>query len=1060
MRAPRLVLPATREAEPTLDADQLAALDALAAGKNVAVVGGPGTGKTTLAVAAAVRAIHGGVDPRKVMVLAPTRTAAAALRERVSLAVGVPTSTPVARTASSLAFAILARAASDLDEPAPALISGAEQDVVLKDLLLGHAVGRVAPLDWGPDIPQEATALPGFRDELRDVLMRAAEAGLAPDQLASLADAASRPAWRAAAALYDEYEAVMALRTTPTDQGARYDPATIVSRAAQVLHDWDSEVGSDCPSWELVIVDDHQDSTRATSSLIDACVARGARVMVIGNADESVQGYRGAVPSGIGADASRYSCATVELERCYRQHGALAALSAAVASRIGVKGGSSARAWIRGAEPVAGQGEPPVVVLVSPHRTAQSRAIAAELRAAHRGIGPQGQAGEPVQWSRMAVVARSGSLLRALRSDLIAADIPCESLSDATALHLEPAVAPLLQVVRLALGAPWSQELAMELLQSRVVGLDAVALRRLRRALAAHERALGGERPSAELLVEALESPGALAAVAGPEAAAAARLVEAVRCAKVAAGRAGATPGEVIWAAWNALGVAQSWRTAALAGSTRDDADLDAVISLMRAAQTFTERLPEASVTAFADYLQGQNFSADSLGVRAAAGEVVSFATPASAAGKQFDVVVIAGLEEGVWPNLTLRDSVLGAQRLADALAEGLPGAAERASSAADLRAARAAVLDDETRALLVAVSRARRSVVVTAVSDADSRPSRFMILIEQASGVERVSSHTRASVADLRTAVARLRALGEADAQAVRDASDGDKGGRDHAAMLASLARLGIPGAHPLEWHGAATQSTHEPLWLDDERVRVSPSKVEAVETCTLRWALEATGGTKPSSDAQEVGTLLHTIAQEHPHGGKEAILADFDAAWAQRYRTETWAERVAYDNARLKATRLANYLDSRGDVPVLTEQEFAVEIEGALLAGSADRIEVRDGGAYVVDLKTGQAIPSKVEAADHAQLAMYQLAIAEGGVDGLREPRGAELIFVSAGTAGTVRSQEPIDHDAAKDRLAAVVAQMRSAVFTARVSQRCEGCPVRQACPAHAQGRQVSQS
>ena len=65
-----------------------------------------------------------------------------------------------------------------------------------------------------------------------------------------------------------------------------------------------------------------------------------------------------------------------------------------------------------------------------------------------------------------------------------------------------------------------------------------------------------------------------------------------------------------------------------------------------------------------------------------------------------------------------------------------------------------------------------------------------------------------------------------------------------------------------------ALVASADEPLWPPDARVPVSPSKVDQVNTCSLRWALEAAGGTPVSSPQQSLGSLVHAIAEEHPTG------------------------------------------------------------------------------------------------------------------------------------------------------------------------------------------------
>ena len=142
----------------------------------------------------------------------------------------------------------------------------------------------------------------------------------------------------------------------------------------------------------------------------------------------------------------------------------------------------------------------------------------------------------------------------------MAADIPCESGGEGTALHLEPAVAPLLSIVRHALGEEWDEAEATDVLCSRLIGLDSVSLRRLRRELVREERAGGGTRSSGELLLEALDDPARWATVHGPEARAAHRLAQAVDAAVKRAHMPLATPGAVVWAAWSALGLAETWR--------------------------------------------------------------------------------------------------------------------------------------------------------------------------------------------------------------------------------------------------------------------------------------------------------------------------------------------------------------------------------------------------------------------------------------------------------------------------------------------------------------------
>ena len=1048
--------PRPAPAEPGLDASQLAvvahAVDP-AAGHAV-VVGPAGSGKTTVAVAAAAAAVgSGSLDPASVLVLAPTRRAASSLRDRVTAAMAAPTVVPPARTAASWAFAIL-RSVADADGmPRPQLISGPEQDVVLRELLAGHRSGIGATPDWDGVVPAEATALAGFRRELRDLIMRASEAGLGPDELAEFGRRAGRPEWVQASRVFREYEQVMALRSIPADQGARYDPAAVVSAAAAALRDWPVTAADAGPQWSLILVDDAQDVTRATIELLDAAVARGSRVILLGNADESVQSYRGAVPTFI-ADATApaprgWGAALLRLGASHRQAPALGAFGALIAEHVGVSGVGSARVAAR-AEASAAEdpAAPPVEVIRATSRAAQARAVAARLRARNLGLD-----GAAVPWSRMAVIARSTARLREVRSDLASAAIPCESLGDGVALHQEPAVAPLLAIVRVALGEPWTADSAVEVLTSRAVGLDSAGLRRLRRALVREERAGGGVRGGAELLLDSLADPARLATIEGRDASRAALVARAVAD---AAAVARLTPESMLWAAWARLGVAEAWRDGALAGSARDDADLDAVIAVLRAAEGFTARLPEAEPMAFFAYLAAQGFAADTLAPTGRDGEGVAFATPASAAGREWEVVVIAGLEEGLWPNLKLRDSVLGAQALAEILAgRGDAVPVPEAKRPEVVASARAAVLNDETRAFLVALTRARSEVIVLTLDGADGaseeRPSRYVAWLE-AAGARVVRAEDVGGVADLRDAVGSLRR----DALAL-----GPAGRAGHAQMLARLALGGAPGADPRRWSGARARSSDAPLWGQGAPVTVSPSKVESAETCPLKWALESSGGAGAAGPAQLVGSLVHEIAAELPAGSLAEYERALDERWPEIGSLDTWVGRVARARASSMVERLAGYVGDVAADDVRTEAPFRVEIGRAVLQGRADRLHVTGESAVVADLKTGARPLSPREAETNAQLAMYQLAASSGAFEGVATAAGAELVYVGVdAVSAAVRRQAPVDVGLAAERLASVVEEMAASGFEARLGPQCEYCPVRRCCPAQPEGAEVSGS
>lgn len=1114
--APRLVArPRELEADAVLDDSQRAAITAAAGPGATLVVGAPGTGKTLVAQEVVLAALRDGVAPERVLLLAASRRAAAALRDRLSDRARRTVGAPLVRTAASAAFAVLRERAAALGEPVPTLISGPEQDLVLAELLEGHLDGGLAhlgtPLALPAGLPEEALGLRGLRQELRDLLMRAAERGLTPADLAALGERYERPEWSLGAQLYAEYLDVTALRTGTPDSGSRFDPAIVVDEAAEALLAWDDEVPDAArPRWDLVVVDDYQEATVATARLLHVLHDDGARLVLLGDPDAAVQTFRGASPGLVGrasAPARRDGARRGELGArvavlgtAWRQGAALREVTRRVTAQVGTVAGAVHRGAAPrdageqvGEEADGGPGAPPVQVAVLSAVAQEAAFVARELRAEHLLHG--------TPWHRMAVVARTGTRLAALRRELVAASVPVTLLGSDVPLRDEPAVAPLLAAVRVCVADAEDLEAldpftAAALLTSPVGALDVVALRRLRRALRAEELEGGGGRSSDALLVELLLDPARAATLPptvrrGPVA-----VARALAAGRAAAAEPGATAQTVLWAVWAATGLAERWRSAALDGGpagARADRDLDAVLALFRAAETFVDRMPGAPAGAFVEYLASQDLPADSLAASASGADAVAALTPAGAAGREWEVVVVAGVQDGVWPDLRLRDSLLGSQ----ALVELLAGRAQDAHGVGSQ--ARAQVLADELRAFVVATSRATRRLVVTAVQDAEEAPSVFCDLVVPPSAPEGPGGtdgsggpdgadgpggrggpqdgpvepaerrHVRVGAPlDLRGLVAAAR--GVLVETAAREAGGAGAPGPDEravaaATLLADLGALGVAEARPETWYGVAGVSSTAPLRGAEETVTVSPSKVETVSTCPLRWSLEAAGGTAPDATHQSLGTLVHSIAESHPSGSLAELRAELDRRWAELALPDGWPARQLRRRAERMVEKLAAYVAQAGE-PLLVEPSFDVTVGRARLRGTIDRVEAAgDGKVRVVDLKTGRRTATKAEGAEHPQLGAYQLAVEAGALDvpeGTRSA-GAQLVYVGSTHVGpAVVAQpalepEPDGSSWARDLVDEAAGTMSAATFTARQNGLCEMCPVRRACPVQPEGRRV---
>src|SRR5699024_3342085 len=321
-----------------------------------------------------------------------------------------------------------------------------------------------------------------------------------------------------------------------------------------------------------------------------------------------------------------------------------------------------------------------------------------------------------------------------VRRALTTAGVPVAVRREDTPLAEQPSVRALLTVLAVAVRArPLSADVAVELLTGPLGGADPVALRRLRRELTRIEAAAGGDRESGELLAEALDEPAVLALLDSRAATTANRIASVIGAARKAADEDGATAEDVLWASWSAAGLAGTWHGQALAGGTTGavaDRDLDAVVELFDAVGRFVDRLPGAGPAGFLEHVEDQELPSATFSGASPAADGVSIVTAHASKGLEWDVVAVAGVQEGVWPDLRERSTLLRTEMFVDLAARRDDSAITRAS----------ARLAEERRLFYVAATRARRRLIVTAVSDEDTAPSRFLDELDSAgpAGTER----------------------------------------------------------------------------------------------------------------------------------------------------------------------------------------------------------------------------------------------------------------------------------------------------------------------------------
>lgn len=818
---------------------------------------------------------------------------------------------------------------------------------------------------------------------------------------------------------------------------------------------------------------------------------RSTQIVVLGNPDEAVETFRGGDPLMLASAARDFDAVALTLPQVHRGSRQIAALIELAVQQVQVAGCISQR---RPNYQHLAQNSQSVCFKIAPDDTVQVGAVAAHMRSLHLEQG--------LAWGQMAVIVRQSSSVELIRQELRRGGVPLAPDTPALLLRSEPAAKALLDCARAALeqllGVPVVQEeAARALLLSPLVGFSAIELRRLRRILGESPDHLSTRVLSDTELFDQLE--------AAPTLAAKAKVAQAINEALAKERSEGLEA--LVWGAWQASGKAQYWRQLALdieADSLlrqRADHDLDVVISLFKRLEVWSERNPSAPGQQFLDELEAQQVASDSVASLGARPQGVSVLTVAACAGRQWEFVAVLGIDDGVWPNLRLRDSLTQTGLLTDIVSQRIADTVNLASLTASLdpqalAQARAQICSDEMRLLVAAMSRANSQLWLGAVNGGEQGPSSFFNYLSRQSDIP-VEPIQPGGAYTLRGLVATLRRQLMLDLK-----HNNGTQAPQIAALLAALAQRGVPGADPRSWLGIAGASqflTELPAQLEGQdrlgtqvathavvalkqlqaqRVnqarqrgaRLSPSDVENIETCPLRWYLQRHGGSPASSSAQQIGALIHWLAQQgQEHGlSREQLLDLFYRERSSLQLPGGWYGRQENQRVEKMVENLALYLaNSPANMQVEVEcpvrAQVELEVDGAPLkikiSGRADRLEHTSQGIDVIDFKTGASVDS-AGAQTNAQLATYRVALQARG----ENVHGGALIMlgkenkkaqVDALTYPGSRELAPSDYLETgqgwdTDLISAAARDSLGPSYQARTGEHCRHCAYQDFCPA----------
>lgn len=914
------------------------------------LTGIPGTGKTHHLTERALRYLADGNDPARLLILAPTRTAATRMRDAIAAASDRSLSVAPTRAWAAYAFDLLKRAQTrgllTGVEGNLKLLSGPEQDVIIGELLANHAEG-IAPGPAWPDSLREALPTRGFRHEIRDFFDRMAEYDLTAEDVQALARDYNRPVWAALAQLHTEYRAVRALRAKNA-----YDPAVLINDACRLLLRNPEFLAEERRRYDLILIDDVQELSPSTYRLLRLIAAEEppadaaalaaehpevfavAPEVIMTYSDEAVvQGFRGARPDLVRTLPESFPhLAERTLTTSYRLPTLMMPLLAdirrrlprytryvpaaetekqngqktpATFGRINTAPADEALTWGTADEPLLHLGADGKILDPAHYRTAPAGVYKYALSSAQDEANLLAQllledriyGNRPYRES--AIIVRNGADVARIRRVLSASGIPSRTSAALVPVRDEPAVRPFLDALSLlvyarkrgekalnpavtgagyeALSPDEAEEImrkslddviaeenrsnplngansAITLLTSRLGGASSMDVRRLRQQLRSVELQTGGHRPSDDLLLGALLHPETLPAEGVGRAVH--RIAAVLSAGRKALARPDSTSTEVLWALWEASGLEKTWVAQTRSAGPEADAahrNLDAMIGLFEAASRFDEQMRGAGAEQFLDFIDAQDLPMDTLAARGVRQDAVEILTPALAAGQSWRTVYVCGLQEGTWPNTTVRGSLLGTGDLVDLCdarirqrAQQQAGESEQPVPPARIRSYPERVRDtrhDELRMFADAATRASTRLVLTAVRNEDEAPGEFFDFVvptDAENDSPEVPITRVRRPATLRSLVAELRrTLVEESMNAMRaeDAQQEDtqqNGAPMHNApeeealtpeasayrldaasrTLARLANDQAPGAAPDEWWGLLPLSSTELLF------------------------------------------------------------------------------------------------------------------------------------------------------------------------------------------------------------------------------------------------------
>ena len=236
----------------------------------ILVLAGAGSGKTRVLTTRIARLIeHHGVDPRHILAVTFTNKAAGEMRERVARLLGAEPEGMWAGTFHAIGARMLRRDAPLVGRTASFTIYDEDDSLAVVRRVMEQA--RISTKEWAPK---------ALRAEISDTK----NALVTPEEYAAHA---LHPVERAAAVVYPLLE--RALREA---NAADFDDLLVLP--VRMLEQNPDRLAEYRRRFQFILVDEYQDTNRAQYRLISLLGGEHGNVLVVGDDDQSIYGWRGA----------------------------------------------------------------------------------------------------------------------------------------------------------------------------------------------------------------------------------------------------------------------------------------------------------------------------------------------------------------------------------------------------------------------------------------------------------------------------------------------------------------------------------------------------------------------------------------------------------------------------------------------------------------------------------------------------------------------------------------------------------------------------------------------